>query len=106
MKRLTLLMSFIMMCLASFADLQKDEMDYYLIGSPSELKEFTLLVRSGNTSINAKLTADIDMEGVIDFIPIGYFSDEDNHVKQRYSGTVNGNGFVIKNLAVTMDDSY
>ena len=106
MKRLTLLMSFIMMCLASFADLQKDEMDYYLIGSPSELKEFTLLVRSGNTSINAKLTADIDMEGVIDFIPIGYFSDEDNHVKQRYSGTFNGNGFAIKNLAVTMDDSY
>ncbi|MGN0233244.1 MAG: hypothetical protein ACI4B5_02340 [Bacteroidaceae bacterium] len=106
MKRLVLLMCVMLAYVGASADLQKDEMGNYLINTPADLTEFTLLVRSGNTSINAKLMADIDMSSENDFIPIGYYSDDSNHVTQRYSGTFNGNGHVIRNLTITMEDSY
>ena len=105
-KTITLILFAVMAWTASFADLQQDQLGNYQIGSASDLVEFSLFVRTGNTSANAKLTADIDMSGVGDFIPIGYYSDESNHVTQSYGGTFNGAGHVIKNLNITMDDSY
>lgn len=70
------------------AELSKDTKGNYLIGSAQELSEFTLLVRSGQRAANALLTADIDMSGVTNFIPIGLFSDEENYNKQTYNGTL------------------
>lgn len=81
--------------------MSKDAKGNYLIGSAQELSEFTLLVRSGQRAANALLTADIDMSGVTNFIPIGLFSDEENYNKQTYNGTFDGGGHTISNLAVT-----
>ena len=86
--------------------MSKDAKGNYLIGSAQELSEFTLLVRSGQRAANALLTADIDMSGVTNFIPIGLFSDEENYNKQTYNGTFDGGGHTISNLAVTQSDPY
>lgn len=88
------------------AELSKDAKGNYLIGSAQELSEFTLLVRSGQRAANALLTADIDMSGVTNFIPIGLFSDEENYNKQTYNGTFDGGGHTISNLTVTQSDPY
>ena len=105
-KKLLFLLCAMMAHTGVFADLQQDSAGNYLIGNANDLLEFSLFVRSGNTSANAKLTADIDMTGVNDLIPIGFFSDEGNHVDLPYHGVFNGAGHVIKNLSITMDDSY
>lgn len=66
----------------------------YEIGSHSELTAFAGIVNNGNTSINAKLTADIDCSGA-SVIAIGNFS------WCKYNGTFNGNGKTISGISVT-----
>lgn len=79
-------------CTSAWA-LDQDGEGYYLIGLVQDLKEFAILVNNGTTSANAKLTADINLAGDADnqWTPIGTNAN-------RYNGTFDGQGFIIKNL--------
>ena len=66
---------------------------YYMIGSAQDLKDFAALVNSGNTTINGKLIAPINLQGSNEnqWTPIGTSS-------HNYNGTFDGQGFTISNL--------
>ena len=88
------------------AQMQADD-GYYLISSVQDLKAFADRVNSGQQSINGRLTADIDLAGEENFTPIGLFADVEWNLPQRaYTGTFDGQGHVVKNLKVMMDDYY
>ena len=88
------------------AQMQADD-GYYLIGSVEDLTAFADRVNSGQQTINGRLIADIDLAGVENFTPIGLFADNGWNLPQRpYKGTFDGQGHVVKNLKVTMDDYY
>lgn len=81
----------------------------YEISNAGQLNWFAKLVNgtaegeAQNQSANAKLTADIDMSAVTDYVPIGgapglYYSKEDTD--KGYSGVFDGNGHKIKNLSI------
>ena len=69
----------------------------YQISNASELVDFSALVNDGNASLDAELTADIDMSSVTEWTPIG------QHLKD-YAGHFNGQGHRIKNLKI--DNGY
>ena len=69
----------------------------YQISNASELVDFSALVNDGNASLDAELTADIDMSSVTGWTPIG------QHLKD-YAGHFNGQGHRIKNLKI--DNGY
>ena len=88
------------------AQMQADD-GYYLIGSVEDLTAFADRVNSGQQTINGRLIADIDLAGVENFTPIGLFADNGWNLPQRpYKGTFDGQGHVVKNLKVTMDNYY
>ena len=66
---------------------------YYMIGSAQDLKDFAALVNSGNTTINGKLIAPINLQGSNEnqWTPIGTYT-------YQYNGTFDGQGFTISNL--------
>ena len=68
------------------------EGDYYLIGTAQDLKDFAVLVNSGNTTANGKLIAPIDLAGseTNQWTPIG--------AGTTYNGTFDGQGFTVSNL--------
>lgn len=84
---------------------QKDTDNNYLIGTATELKWFADYVNKGNNTINAKLTKDIDLSTVCgsnntgSWIPIG------KNGPQRYKGTFDGDGHVIKNLYIYTEET-
>ena len=77
---------------------------YYRISNVEELRAFSNIVNgyggyTRNASAKAILLNDIDMTGVKGWVPIG--TD-----KTPFSGTFDGKGHTIKNLAVTTIKSY
>ena len=60
---------------------------------------FASAVNSGSTDLNARLTADIDMSGVDDFVPIGSET-------LMFTGTFDGQGHIIDNLIIFSDEKY
>ncbi len=82
----------------------------YQIGNAGNLVWFAELVNNGEKNANAILTADIDMTGIVNWVPIGNIS-EFNHSTANlpetgYHGTFDGNGFVIRNLTLDGAGSY
>lgn len=71
----------------------------YQIGTPQELTEFAALVNGGEASINAVLTADIDMGGAEWECPISGVSPVIGGAKY-YHGTFDGQGHTISNLTI------
>ena len=69
---------------------------YYLIDSGEKLSWFSQCVNSGNTTIKALQTADIDL-GNRKFMPIGT-------AENVFKGVYDGNGFEIKNLFIDNED--
>ena len=67
------------------------------ISNAQQLLDFAQMVNEGNGHVDAVLTADIDMTGIIDFPGIG--NDDSNY--QRYHATFDGQGHRIKNLHMT-----
>ncbi|MBR5693754.1 MAG: InlB B-repeat-containing protein, partial [Fibrobacter sp.] len=70
--------------------------DYYEISTPEELAWISCKVRHDNNNFKAakvKLTQSIDMQGKV-FIPIAAGD------KQKFSGTIDGQGFTISNLYI------
>lgn len=70
----------------------------YQIGTGAELAWFANAVNNGSTSIQACLTADIELCGYA-WTPIGDAS-------HKYTGTFDGNGHVIQNLFIDTTEDY
>ena len=68
---------------------------WYLLGTPAEVEWFSNMVKIGYGAMNAKLTADIDYEGVADaHLPIGTSA-------KKYFGHFDGQGHRIKGMVLT-----
>lgn len=78
--------------------LERDMSGAYLISNMDDMWEFTMLVRGGQTTSSAKLTADLDMSAVENWMPMGYFNHEVSNV---FSGTFDGQGHVVRNFHLT-----
>lgn len=85
--------------------LNKNADGAYEIGTPEELVAFATVVNNGETSASAVLTANIDLSGVDNFTPIGLYSDESGKPNNQFVGTFDGQGYVIKNLTVTIPET-
>ena len=73
---------------------------FYQIGTPEELIWFAAKVNQGDTDINAKLTADIDLTGYEDkFVPVG-------NSTYHYAGTFDGQYHTITAHLVAAESSY
>ncbi len=77
--------------------LEKDATGAYVINNLSDLWDFTMIIRNGQQA-SAKLTADIDMSEVDNWLPIGWHNHETSQV---YCGTFDGQGHVIRNFHFT-----
>ena len=85
-------------CGMADADFVKyDEDGFALIGTADEIVWFANMVNKQNATLNAKLTADIDMSTVEDFVMIGRDG-------QPYCGTFDGQDHVISNLRLEKTD--
>lgn len=70
---------------------------YYQISSAEDLIAFATLVNGGQTTINARLTQDIDMTGKT-WTPIGNHYDGGTFKGNEYAGEFDGQNYVISNL--------
>ncbi|MBQ7988272.1 MAG: hypothetical protein IJ253_07155 [Bacteroidaceae bacterium] len=75
----------------------------YQIGSAAALEFFREWVNGGEADADAVLTDDIDLSKVENFTPIGYHNDLTG-VSNSYQGTFDGQGHVISNLSVRVED--
>ena len=75
---------------------------YYQIGTANDLKNFADAINKGAIapSVNAKLTANIDMTSITDFTPICCA----NAIK--FTGEFDGQGYAITNLKVDYGSSF
>ena len=76
----------------------------FQIGTPTQLVWFSNYTNTVDNYANARLTADIDMQG-INFIPIGLYGD-DSSEKINYYGTFDGAKHIISNLYISTDGMY
>ena len=75
---------------------------WYELATAHNLRWFGSFVNSGNNGANARLTADIDMTGLVGYQPIGYYGDAGS---MTYQGTFDGQGHVIKNFDFETEES-
>ena len=76
---------------------------YYLITNADDLAWFARLVAKGESHINGKLTADIDMAGAVWKCPISYASSF--YGASYYYGTFDGQGHTITGLTIEGRDN-
>ena len=100
-KRFLFLLVMLSSALFVKADLQPVN-GWYEISNYDELQEFVMLLRNGQTSICGKLTADIDMTGVKNFMPLAYFEEG---FDSGYAGQFDGQCHVIRNLTIEHDET-
>ncbi len=91
-------------CLPAMADDDTptlNDSSYYEISTAAQLKWFATKVNAGDQSINAVLTADIDLSTLGDeyWSPIGLWSEESATYKQ-YRGKFNGQNHTISGLVL------
>ena len=90
------------------AEPAKDENGVYQIGTADELRWFADAVNGGEYGLNAKLTADIDLESK-PWTPIGNnpwtYLLPANDRPGKYTGTFDGAGHVVKNLYINIDNA-
>ena len=101
MKKLFLLLASVLIGMNVMAELTQDGEGVYQIGSAQDLVDFGAKVNAGEQSINAVLTADIDMSSVENMTPIGLFG-EVNGATNGYLGQFDGRGFVISDLTISV----
>ena len=74
----------------------------YSISTTEEMEKLSRMTSNGLISSGDEfvLANDIDMSGVNDWQPIGYYdvSDSDNKIMKYFYGSFDGNGYVIKNF--------
>ncbi|MEE1004480.1 MAG: hypothetical protein UH685_03980 [Bacteroidaceae bacterium] len=83
-------------CSAPMVDWMNAEADgFFYLGTPTQVEWFSAMVRAGYGAMNAKLTADIDYQGVPDaHMPIGTST-------KKYFGHFDGQGHRIKGMVLT-----
>lgn len=83
------------------------ENDAYQLSDGNQLRLFSAMVNSGSVAINGVLTADIDMDGIDDFEPIGFDAENPSadNTSVLYRGHFDGQGHRISNLVVDMPDN-
>ena len=83
-------------CSAPKVDWMSAEADgFFYLGTPAQVEWFSAMVRAGYGAMNAKLTADIDYQGVPDaHMPIGTSG-------KKYFGHFDGQGHRIKGMVLT-----
>ena len=83
-------------CSAPMVDWMSAEADgFFYLGTPVQVEWFSAMVRAGYGAMNAKLTADIDYQGVPDaHRPIGTSG-------KKYFGHFDGQGHRIKGMVLT-----
>ncbi|MCR4921586.1 MAG: hypothetical protein K5945_07785 [Bacteroidaceae bacterium] len=95
------------------AQLPQDAKGFYLIATADDLVQFSAMTndqsKDANRYLNGKLTADIDLSEVENFVPIGKHTDIDLvtglSVKDwDYRGTFDGQGHTVRNLTVSTVD--
>ncbi|MBR4644979.1 MAG: hypothetical protein IKO73_07470 [Bacteroidaceae bacterium] len=75
--------------------LSAEEDGYFYLGTPAQVEWFSNMVKIGYGAMNAKLTADIDYEGVADaHLPIGTSA-------KKFFGHFDGQGHRIKGMVLT-----
>ena len=88
-------------------DVPRMHNEIYLISNRSQLIWFMQHVNAGNKGASALLTADIDMSGY-NWTPIastGLYYGTTSYPDAGYTGTFDGQGYVISNLTVTGSSS-
>lgn len=69
---------------------------FRLIRNADDLKQFADDVNGGQRGINAIQTADIDLKGIRNWVPINWGS----YSTKPFTGIYNGNGYTISNLTI------
>ncbi len=83
----------------------KNSNGYYELSNVGNLFWFSETVNGGNNTINAILTADIDLGGLL-WIPIGVHDDFDRTVASiNFKGKFDGNYHIIKNMTVIEENT-
>ena len=75
---------------------------FYEISNANQLRWFASEVNAGNRTLNAKLTADIDLDGAV-WEPIcstGLYYKTTTYADKGYEGIFDGNGHVISNFVL------
>ena len=78
----------------------------YMIGSKEEWKEFCELVKDGETTLNAKMTADVDLDTDIAMVGNKDYSYVISDPGKPYAGTFDGQGHTLKVNWYPKDDYY
>ena len=83
------------------ADPTKNAAGYYELASAKDLKWFSEQVKSGQSTLNAVLTADIDLSTLGDsyWTPIGYYSLSENKFA-LYKGKFDGQNHTVTGLVI------
>ena len=76
------------------------ESDVYEIGSVEDLLAFAAEVNGGNTSLNAALTADIDLTGTVWFNLADGTNNQIGTLANPYGGTFDGNGYTVSGIDI------
>ena len=77
------------------------------IGSETDLKNFAAMVNNGGLDLDAELTDDIDMTGVMStWIPIGDWGNTSGTSQAAYKGNFNGQGHNITNFTGNTLQNY
>lgn len=71
---------------------------FRLIRTPNDLKRFADDVNGGQRDLNAIQTADIDLKGIENWVPINWGN---NSSSAPFTGIYNGNGYTISNLTIS-----
>lgn len=92
----------------SAISLEHDADGYYLINNAQDLTNFSKLVNKRDGEVrNARLTADIDMSEITDYLPIGTCTERQmcgqgqEITNPGFAGVFDGQGHVISNLTAT-----
>ncbi|MBR2329928.1 MAG: InlB B-repeat-containing protein [Clostridia bacterium] len=77
----------------------------YTISNAAQLLDFSAKVNAGTEGYDKAyyaLTADIDMTGVDDFVPVGKTTvdEDDNVLDYTFKGAFDGNGYTVSNLTI------
>ena len=81
-----------------YANISSDSQDgYFEIANADDLEAFAYTVNSGHTTVNGKLTDDIDMDGYNNFPGIGTSTN-------RFNGIFDGQRHIISNLDMNISE--
>ena len=96
-----------------YANELKQDGDFYLISTADELRLFASMVNSGQTSISAKLTADIELNNTTGWenwsestAPANSWTPIGNSWENQFTGTLDGDGHSVSGIYINSGTDY